>query len=73
MKKSAGPLVVDRGFVEDGILPRYVGIISYKTIYLLSQWLTGFELSGIPYLVGKISRSKFFFRVHWLSEYKGHY
>ena len=36
---------------------------------LLSQWLTGFKLLGIPYLVGKISRSNFFFRVHWLSEW----
>ena len=37
-------------------------------IGLLGQWLTGFKLLGIPYLVGKISRSNFFFRVHWLSE-----
>ncbi len=29
---------------------------------LLSQWLTGFKLLGIPYLVGKISRSNFFFQ-----------
>ena len=36
---------------------------------LLSQWLTGFKLLGIPYLVGKTSRSNFFFRVHWLSEW----
>ena len=26
--KTAATLIVDRGFVEDGILPRYVGIIS---------------------------------------------
>ena len=29
-------------------------------IYLLGQWLTGFKLLGIPYLVGKISRSNGF-------------
>ena len=34
---------------------------------LLGQWLN-FKLFGITYLVGKISRSNFFFRVHWLSE-----
>ena len=28
--------------------------------YLLSQWLTGFELLGIPYLVGKIKFKLFF-------------
>ena len=27
-----------------------------------------YKLFGIPYLVGKISRSNFFFGVHWLSE-----
>ena len=27
-----------------------------------------FQLFGITYLVGKISRSNFYFRVHWLSE-----
>ena len=27
------------------------------------------KLSGITYLVGKISRSNFCFRVHWLSEW----
>ena len=31
---------------------------------LLNFW--GFHI--FPYLVGKISRSNFFFRVHWLSE-----
>ena len=41
-----------------------------KTIlFLLSQWLTGFELLGIPYLVGK-RKFKLFFRVHWLSEFQ---
>ena len=30
--------------------------------------LTGFKLLGIPFLVGKISRSSFYFKVHWLSE-----
>ena len=34
---------------------------------LLGQWLN-FKLFGITYLVGKISRSNFYFRVHWLSE-----
>ena len=34
---------------------------------LLGQWLN-FKLFGITYLVGKISRSNFFFSVHWLSE-----
>ena len=38
-------------------------------IHLLSQWLTGFELFGIPYLVGKIKFKTLFFRVHWLSEF----
>ena len=33
-----------------------------KVFFLLSQWLTKLELLGIPYLVGKISRSKFFFQ-----------
>ena len=36
-------------------------------IGLLGQWLN-FKLFGITYLVGKISRSNFYFRVHWLSE-----
>ena len=34
---------------------------------LLSQW-PNFKLFGITYLVGKISGSNFFFRVHWLTE-----
>ncbi len=37
-------------------------------IFLLGQWLN-FKLLGIPYLVGKITRSNFFFRVHWLSKF----
>ena len=36
-------------------------------IGFLGQWLN-FKLFGITYLVGKISRSNFYFRVHWLSE-----
>ena len=35
----------------------------FRNWNLLSQWLTGFKLLGIPYLVGKISRSNFYFRV----------
>ncbi len=31
-----------------------------KKHFLLSQWLTGFELLGIPYLVGKIKFKLFF-------------
>ena len=36
-----------------------------KMSYLRSQWLTGFKLLGIPYLVGKMSavHSRLFFRV----------
>ena len=34
---------------------------------LLGQWLE-VKLFGITYLVGKISRSNFYFKVHWLSE-----
>ncbi len=46
-------------------------INTYKIQYLLSQWRIPFvNFWGIPYLVGKISRSNFFFRVHWLSESK---
>ena len=31
-----------------------------RSIFLLGQWLTGFELLGIPYLVGKIKFKLFF-------------
>ena len=33
---------------------------------LLGQWLNLKNFSGITYLVGKISRSNFYSRVHWL-------
>ena len=40
-----------------------------RLVNYLANRLTGFKLLGIPYLVGKISRSNFYFRVHWLSEW----
>ena len=52
---------------EEKVLFRMFSPIFAYCLSLLGQWLN-FQLFGITYLVGKISRSKFYFKVHWLSE-----
>ena len=50
---------------SQGVEPCVFGSV----FYLLGQWLN-FQLFGITYLVWKIKFKLFFFRVHWLSEFR---
>ena len=52
---------------EKKVLFRMFSPIFAYCLSLLGQWLN-FKLFGITYLVGKISRSNVYFKVHWQSE-----